>query len=266
MSTSVNQPTQPTIVVQSAKEPGCLIQAIWFLVVGCPVSDGQNHFRRTLLGHQVHGKVEVAVGAVRAAHRHHEQIGVVRPIEVPHERAVIVGPERDVERDGCGPACPSAPIEVTDLTAAVLALVVAGPAAAQATDEPSSKTFFTRRDGVIAASFLAASVGLSLFDARIAHYFRDTSLAHVRFGDKWDDVGAGLALERDIVLGRNLSHARIAARHREGEREVARAEDSHRPQGDEHAAQVGFRDGLALRLRVVYRSLDPGAFAYDGVP
>ena len=76
----------------------------------------------------------------------------------------------------------------------VLALVVAGPAAAQATDEPSSKTFFTRRDGVIAASFLAASVGLSLFDARIAHYFRDTSLAHVRFGDKWDDVGAGLAL------------------------------------------------------------------------
>jgi uncharacterized membrane protein YccF (DUF307 family) len=34
MSISVNQPTQPTIVVQSAKEPGCLIQAIWFLVVG----------------------------------------------------------------------------------------------------------------------------------------------------------------------------------------------------------------------------------------
>jgi hypothetical protein len=69
-----------------------------------------------------------------------------------------------------------------------LALLVAGRAAAQAPDESSSKTFFTGRDGVIAAGFLAASVGLSVFDARIAHWFRDTTLAHVRFGDKWDDV------------------------------------------------------------------------------
>ena len=69
-----------------------------------------------------------------------------------------------------------------------LALLVGGRAAAQAPDESSSKTFFTGRDGVLAAGFLAASVGLSVFDARIAHWFRDTSLAHVRFGDKWDDV------------------------------------------------------------------------------
>jgi membrane-associated phospholipid phosphatase len=72
--------------------------------------------------------------------------------------------------------------------ALALALLIAGRAAAQAPDVSSSKTFFTGRDGAIAAGFLAASVGLSVFDARIAHWFRDTTLAHVRFGDKWDDV------------------------------------------------------------------------------
>jgi membrane-associated phospholipid phosphatase len=69
-----------------------------------------------------------------------------------------------------------------------LALLIAGRAGAQTTDERSSKTFFTSRDGLIAGGFLAASVGLSLFDVRIAHYFQDTSLAHVRIGQKLDDV------------------------------------------------------------------------------
>lgn len=56
-------------------------------------------------------------------------------------------------------------------------------AAAQSPDSSSTqKTFFIPRDGVIAAGFLAASAGLSLFDARIDHWFQDTSLAHVREG------------------------------------------------------------------------------------
>ena len=69
-----------------------------------------------------------------------------------------------------------------------VALLIAGRAAAQAPDAGSPKTLFTGRDGLIAAGFLAASVGLSVFDVRIAHYFQDTSLAHVRAGQKLDDV------------------------------------------------------------------------------
>jgi membrane-associated phospholipid phosphatase len=56
-------------------------------------------------------------------------------------------------------------------------------AAAQSSDSSSTaKTFFTGRDGVIAASFLAASAGLSIFDVRITRWFTDTSQAHVRRG------------------------------------------------------------------------------------
>lgn len=72
--------------------------------------------------------------------------------------------------------------------AAAVVLLIAGRAAAQTSAEGSSKTFFTGRDGVIAAGFLAASAGLSVFDVRIAHFFLDTSLAHVRLGQKLDDV------------------------------------------------------------------------------
>jgi membrane-associated phospholipid phosphatase len=55
---------------------------------------------------------------------------------------------------------------------------------AQAVDNATQKTFYTPRDGVIAAGFLAASAGLSIFDPPIAHFFRDTSLFHVRTGEK----------------------------------------------------------------------------------
>jgi hypothetical protein len=69
-------------------------------------------------------------------------------------------------------------------------------------------------------------------------------------------------LHHDGATGGERRHG-VSARHREGKGEVARAEDSHRSQGNEHPSQVRFREGLSLRLRVVYRSLDPGAFAYD---
>ena len=56
-------------------------------------------------------------------------------------------------------------------------------AVAQSDDSSSShKTFFTARDAALGAGALVASVGLSVFDARIAHWFQDTSLAHVRRG------------------------------------------------------------------------------------
>jgi len=56
-------------------------------------------------------------------------------------------------------------------------------AVGQSTDSSSTaKTFFTGRDGAWAAGFLVASAGLSVFDARIAHWFLDTSSARVRDG------------------------------------------------------------------------------------
>ena len=61
-------------------------------------------------------------------------------------------------------------------------------AVAQSDDSSSShKTFFTPRDGAIGAAALLASAGLSIFDARIAHWFSDTSLTHVREGHKLDN-------------------------------------------------------------------------------
>ncbi|MFI5229972.1 MAG: hypothetical protein ACHQWU_12945, partial [Gemmatimonadales bacterium] len=58
--------------------------------------------------------------------------------------------------------------------------------AAQAVDEATRKTFYATRDGTVAAGFLAASAALSIFDVRIAHFFRDTSRFHVREGEKLD--------------------------------------------------------------------------------
>ena len=61
-------------------------------------------------------------------------------------------------------------------------------ATAQGTDQGPTETFYTSRDGAIAAGFLVASAGLSVFDARISRYFQDSSLYHVRLGRRWDDV------------------------------------------------------------------------------
>jgi membrane-associated phospholipid phosphatase len=70
---------------------------------------------------------------------------------------------------------------------ACLGLGLASIVRAQASAPPQS-TFFTPRDAVTGGAFLAASAGLSIFDARIARYFRDTTLSHVRLGQKFDDV------------------------------------------------------------------------------
>ena len=55
-------------------------------------------------------------------------------------------------------------------------------------DSATQKTFFTGRDGAIAAGFLGASAAMSLFDVRIAHFFEDTAHLHVREGQKLDKI------------------------------------------------------------------------------
>ena len=68
----------------------------------------------------------------------------------------------------------------------LLALSVAAPVGAQS--DSASKTLLNRRDAKIAAGALAASVAISFFDPKIAAFFDDTSLAHVRTGQRLDDV------------------------------------------------------------------------------
>jgi hypothetical protein len=72
--------------------------------------------------------------------------------------------------------------------ACVLTLFVSRPALAQASDSDSPKTFFTRHDVVLGAGMFAASAGLSLFDARIAKNFQDSTHSHVRVGRDLDGV------------------------------------------------------------------------------
>lgn len=67
---------------------------------------------------------------------------------------------------------------------AIALLVLAGPLAAQS--DPVSKTLFTRRDALLAVAATATSVAISHFDVKIARFFKDTSLSHVRFGDRLD--------------------------------------------------------------------------------
>jgi membrane-associated phospholipid phosphatase len=69
----------------------------------------------------------------------------------------------------------------------MLACVLLARAGAAQTDSTEQKTFFTGRDAAIGGAFLLASAGLSVFDARIAHYFNDTTHLHVREGEKLDD-------------------------------------------------------------------------------
>jgi membrane-associated phospholipid phosphatase len=63
-------------------------------------------------------------------------------------------------------------------------LVVARLSAAQTAD--TSKTLLTRRDGAVAGAFLLGTAGLSAFDKRIGNFFQDTSLLHVRTGERLD--------------------------------------------------------------------------------
>ncbi len=74
----------------------------------------------------------------------------------------------------------------TVVAVALFALQGAGAQTSDSTASSGSKTFFTRRDGVVAGAFLVATAGLSVFDPRIARFFEDTSLSHVRTGQRLD--------------------------------------------------------------------------------
>lgn len=61
------------------------------------------------------------------------------------------------------------------------------PAMAQRDSVPS-QTLFTPKDAAVGGAFIAVSAGLSVFDARIARFFQDTLLLHVRTGRRFDDL------------------------------------------------------------------------------
>ena len=73
---------------------------------------------------------------------------------------------------------------------ASVSLAVLAPvrtAAAQQSDSARvQKTFLTRRDAIIGGSYLAVTAGVSIFDKRIEHFFEDTTLSHVREGERLD--------------------------------------------------------------------------------
>jgi len=68
--------------------------------------------------------------------------------------------------------------------ASLFAVGTAQPQASPARPQP----FFTSHDAAVGGAFVAASAAVSLFDVRIARFFRDTTLSHVRVGQKLDDI------------------------------------------------------------------------------
>jgi len=79
-------------------------------------------------------------------------------------------------------------------------------ASAQANDSTASKTFLIKRVAAVAGIFLAGSIGLSAFDARIARFFDDTSLSHVRAGQRLDDVFTHIN-ETTLTVGGIVTYA-----------------------------------------------------------
>lgn len=71
-------------------------------------------------------------------------------------------------------------------TLLLVALVIARPLVAQS--DSVSKTLFTARDAKIAGAAVAVSAAISLFDPKITAFFKDTSLSHVRTGQRLDNV------------------------------------------------------------------------------
>jgi hypothetical protein len=63
-----------------------------------------------------------------------------------------------------------------------------------------TKTFFSGRDAAIASGFLAASAGLSIFDAHLAQFFQDSVYRHVRVGRKVDRLFSHIN-ETTLTLG-----------------------------------------------------------------
>jgi membrane-associated phospholipid phosphatase len=184
-------------------------------------------------------------------------------------------------------------------------LLFARAAMAQS-DSSTQKTFFVGRDAAWAGAFLAASAGLSVFDARIAKYFQDTTKYHVREGRRLDGafthinettltVG-GLALYgigklahaetmADIAFhtAESVAAASLTAQVIRGPLGRTRPQNADKPydnqyefhffQGFTHFEQRAFpsihsSSGFAAASAIVaeVKHRDPGAVWYVGVP
>ena len=66
----------------------------------------------------------------------------------------------------------------------LMALVAISPVNGQS----SSKTLLTRRDAQIGAAAVVVTAAISYFDPKIAAFFSDTSLSHVRTGQELDGI------------------------------------------------------------------------------
>jgi membrane-associated phospholipid phosphatase len=71
---------------------------------------------------------------------------------------------------------------------ALACLLIGGTLSAQSEPTEIHKTFYRQHDAKVAAEFLVASAGISLFDARIARFFQDTTRVHVRAGRELDNI------------------------------------------------------------------------------
>jgi membrane-associated phospholipid phosphatase len=69
--------------------------------------------------------------------------------------------------------------------AAWMALV---SASATAQSDSVAKTLLTRKDAQVGAAALVTAAAISYFDPKIASFFSDTSLSHVRAGQRLDDI------------------------------------------------------------------------------
>jgi len=70
--------------------------------------------------------------------------------------------------------------------AAFWAVLAASPAAGQS--DSVSKTLLTRQDAEVGAAALVTAIAISYFDPKIARFFSDTSLSHVRTGRRLDNI------------------------------------------------------------------------------
>lgn len=80
----------------------------------------------------------------------------------------------------------------------LVAMLLARSLNAQSGSPP--RTLFTGRDGTVALGFAAASAAISHFDPKIARWFSDTTLTHVRVGGRLDNYFTRIN-ETTLTLG-----------------------------------------------------------------
>lgn len=72
----------------------------------------------------------------------------------------------------------------------------------------------------------------------------------------------GMGFHHDRISGHERRDG-VAAGHRKRQRKIARAKNSHRPQWNQPAPQIWFRQRFAVRQGAIDRRFHPRAFAHD---